>query len=118
MVTRAQIACNCPDAWVEEVADSTLCLMLALIRHTFDLVKMVSAGDGWTRQADLQQKGITRVRGMRLGIVGVGRIGTAVAQRARAFGFEMSFYDPTLPAGARAHTLRALCESTERIQLP
>jgi C-terminal binding protein len=38
--------------------------------------------------------------GMRLGIVGVGRIGTAVAQRARAFGFELSFYDPFLPAGA------------------
>lgn len=56
------IACNCPDAWVEEVADSTLCLMIALIRHTFDLVKMVSAGEGWTRQADLQQKGISRVR--------------------------------------------------------
>lgn len=56
------IACNCPDAWVEEVADSTLCLMLALIRRTFDLVKMVSAGGGWTRQAELQQKGISRVR--------------------------------------------------------
>jgi phosphoglycerate dehydrogenase-like enzyme len=56
------IACNCPDAWVEEVADSTLCLMIALIRRTFDLVKMVSAGEGWTRQADLQQKGITRIR--------------------------------------------------------
>jgi len=80
--------------------------MLALIRRTFDLVKMVAAGDGWTRQADLQQKGITRVRGMRLGIVGMGRIGTAVAQRARAFGFEMSFYDPTLPAGthSRSHS--------------
>ena len=37
---------------------------------------------------------------MRLGIVGVGRIGTAVAQRARAFGFELSFYDPFLSAGA------------------
>jgi lactate dehydrogenase-like 2-hydroxyacid dehydrogenase len=56
------IACNCPDAWVEEVADSTLCLMIALIRRTFDLVQMVSAGEGWTRQADLQQKGITRIR--------------------------------------------------------
>ena len=41
------IACNCPDAWVEEVADSTICLMIALIRRTFDLVQMVSAGEGW-----------------------------------------------------------------------
>ena len=36
---------------------------------------------------------------MRLGLVGLGRIGTAVAQRARAFGFDISFYDPHLPAG-------------------
>jgi phosphoglycerate dehydrogenase-like enzyme len=79
--------------------------MLTLIRHTFDLVKMVSAGEGWTRQANLQQKGITRVRGMRLGIVGMGRIGTAVAQRARAFGVELSFYDPNLPAGAHPDSL-------------
>ena len=36
------IACNCPDAWVEEVADSTLCLLLAIIRRTFDLCELVS----------------------------------------------------------------------------
>ena len=97
------IACNCPDAWVEEVADSTACLLVALIRRTFDLANMVAGdatGKSWTRQADLQQRGITRIRGMRLGIVGMGRIGTAVSQRARAFGFDLSFHDPGIPAGA------------------
>eukprot|EP01048_Picozoa_sp_COSAG05_P000908 COSAG05_NODE_28_length_29121_cov_56.951933_25_plen_362_part_00 len=94
------IACNCPDAWVEEVADTTLCLMVALIRRSFDLANFVAAGGGWTRQAELQQKRIKRIRGMKLGIVGLGRIGTAVSMRARAFGFELAFYDPYLPAGA------------------
>ena len=39
------IACNCPDAWVEEVADSTLSLLLAIIRRTFDLSELVSKYD-------------------------------------------------------------------------
>eukprot|EP01047_Picozoa_sp_COSAG01_P057608 COSAG01_NODE_6680_length_3546_cov_15.525674_4_plen_329_part_00 len=73
------VACNCPDAWVEEVADSTLCLTIALIRRVFELTRLVSAGRGWTRQADLQQKRISRLRGMRLGIVGLGRCGTRLA---------------------------------------
>ena len=90
---------NCPDAWVEEVADSTLSLMLALLRRTFDLSRLVTAGHGWTRQAELPQRNMKRLRGMRLGIIGLGRIGTAVAQRARPFGFEIGFYDPFLPAG-------------------
>jgi lactate dehydrogenase-like 2-hydroxyacid dehydrogenase len=148
------VACNCPDAWVEEVADSTLCLTIALIRRVFELTRLVSAGRGWTRQADLQQKRISRLRGMRLGIVGLGRcstrlaaagviphasrrpartrpvltgismcrtcgleptlraagtnaharIGTAVLQRARAFGFELAFYDPHLPPGVEKVT--------------
>ena len=115
-------ACNCPDAWVEEVADTTLCLMVALIRRTFDLANFVAAGGGWTRQAELQQRGITRIRGLRLGIVGLGRIGTAVAMRARGFGFEMAFYDPFLPAGVekgfamrRAVSFDALVESCDVI---
>lgn len=44
------IACNCPDAWVEEVADSTLSCMLALLRRTLQLSAFVSSGGGWTRQ--------------------------------------------------------------------
>jgi C-terminal binding protein len=43
--------------------------------------------------------GATRMRGQRLGLVGMGRIGTSVALKARAFGFAVSFYDPALPDG-------------------
>ena len=120
------VACNCPDAWTEEVADSALSLTLAIIRRSVQLSAFVSSGAGWTRQAALPRKGIRRIRGahlrsgasshstrhpcvcsrcnlhyagLRLGLVGLGRIGTAVAQRARAFGFEVAFYDPERPAG-------------------
>ena len=40
-----------------------------------------------------------RIRGDKLGIVGLGNIGTAVALRAKAFGFEVLYYDPEIPDG-------------------
>lgn len=43
--------------------------------------------------------GCARIRGDTLGIVGLGRIGSAVALRAKAFGFTVIFYDPYLPDG-------------------
>jgi len=42
---------------------------------------------------------VTRLRGRHLGIVGFGRIGTAVARRAQAFGLQVAFYDPYVPSG-------------------
>lgn len=44
-------------------------------------------------------QGCARIRGDTLGIVGLGRIGSAVALRAKAFGFNVIFYDPYLPDG-------------------
>lgn len=43
--------------------------------------------------------GSRRIRGKVLGIIGLGRIGTAVALRAKPFGFDVVFYDPFLPEG-------------------
>lgn len=112
---------NCPDAWTEEVADHTLALLLALLRRTPELTRHVSEGHGWTRHAGLQQLGLRRLRGLRLGIVGLGRIGTAVAQRCRPFGFELAFFDPHQPAGVekgvgglrRADSFRELLTSVD-----
>ena len=78
---RGVIVSNCPDAWVEEVADNTMSLLLGLIRRTPHLARFVAAGGGWTRQARLGSLGIRRIRGMRLGVVGLGRIGSAVRHR-------------------------------------
>ena len=57
------VACNCPDAWTEEVADSALSLTLAIVRRSFELSAFVSSGGGWTRQAALPRKGMRRIRG-------------------------------------------------------
>jgi len=62
--------------------------------------------------------GCARIRGDTLGIVGLGRIGSAVALRAKAFGFTVIFYDPYLPDGiekslglTRVYTLQ-VCSCT------
>ena len=78
------------------------------------VVETASAG-GWTRQANLQQQKMKRIRGQRLGVVGVGRIGTAVILRAKAFGFALSFYDPGLPAGAEKGLGVARADSFEEL---
>jgi len=90
--------CNTPDYGTSEVADHAIALMLALKRG------IVSYQDAL--RADLQggfhwSHGLVvdRVRGTTFGVVGLGRIGTAAALRARAFGFEILAYDPYLPRG-------------------
>lgn len=55
-----------------------------------------SSGPEQVREA---ATGCARIRGDTLGIVGLGRIGSAVALRAKAFGFNVIFYDPYLPDG-------------------
>lgn len=93
---RGRIAvCNVPDYGTEEVADHTLALMLGVLRGIPRLHPAVGAGRwDWRDGAPLR-----RLSGLRLGIVGLGRIGTATALRARAFGFDIGFYDPHLPVG-------------------
>lgn len=88
---------NVPDYGTEEVADSAIGLMLALTRGLALLNSRLRAGDlPWSHElaAPLQ-----RLRGQRLGIVGLGRIGTATALRAKAFGMDVLFFDPYKPDG-------------------
>jgi len=86
---------------VEEVADSTICLILNLYRRTFWLANSVREGKRIHGPEALKEgaQGSARIRGDTLGIVGLGRIGTAVALRANVFGFKVIFYDPYLPDG-------------------
>lgn len=87
---------NIPGYCVEEVADHTIGLLLAVIRKICFLNNITKAGK-WERWLSAQP--IPRLRGMKLGIIGLGRIGTAVAIRAKAFGLEVIAYDPYLPQG-------------------
>lgn len=90
--TRRGIAvCNTPGVLSEAVADLTMGLILALSRRLVDNALFVRQG-GWTQGAAPPPLGFDLV-GKTLGIVGLGRIGRAVARRARAFGMEVRFHD-------------------------
>ena len=92
---RGVVVCNVPDYCVEEMADSAVTLVLALLRGVVELDRSVRAGR-W----DLDGAGpLRRIAGTRLGVVGFGRIGRAVARRAVALGMEAWAADPVVPAG-------------------
>ncbi len=89
--------CNVPDYGTEEVADSTLGMALTLTRGIHLLSSRLRRGIGaWNATQALP---IPRLRDRGFGIVGCGRIGTATALRAKAFGFDVGFFDPHLPDG-------------------
>jgi C-terminal binding protein len=87
--------CNVPDYGTEEVADHAIMLCLALERELRILLDDVGRGN-WRWQT---ASACRRVRGQVFGVVGCGRIGTATALRAKAFGFEVRFYDPYVASG-------------------
>ncbi len=111
--TRGIPVCNVPDYGTEEVADTAIALMLALVRGNHFHNSRLQRGDGpWTYKPAAP---ISRLRGKVFGVVGLGRIGTAAAVRAKAFGMDVVFFDPFKPNGydkalgiRRANTLTEL----------
>lgn len=92
--------CNTPDYGTMEVADHALALMLNLIRGVSAYnERLITRDDAWDTEK-LSLPPIRRLRDLRLGLVGLGRIGAAVAYRAKAFSLDVVFYDPNLPPGA------------------
>lgn len=87
---------NVPGYCAEEVADHTIALLLATARKILILDKTTKGGkwDDWQAAEP-----VYRLRGKTLGILGLGRIGTAVALRAKALGLNVITYDPYLPIG-------------------
>jgi D-3-phosphoglycerate dehydrogenase / 2-oxoglutarate reductase len=88
---RGIVVMNAPGASAVSVAELTLGLMLAMARH-------ISRADQTTRSGKWDKKNLqgTELAGKTLGIVGLGRIGTETAQRARAFGMNLVGSDPYL----------------------
>lgn len=80
----------------KEVADHTIMLMLALRKRLPYLQRRVNVEKVW-ETATLETLGIKGVWGQTLGIVGLGKIGKAVASRAKAFGMEVIACDPFIP---------------------
>jgi D-3-phosphoglycerate dehydrogenase len=94
--SRGIVVTNVPDYCVEEVADHTIALLLAVTRKVVKGDHVVRAG-GWGI-AELRE--VHRLRGRTLGLVGFGHIGRAVALRAATFGLSLRVYDPYLSSEA------------------
>jgi len=88
---------NVPDYGTEDVADSAIGMMLSLTRGIHYLNSRLRRRQGpWTYT---QVQPTYRLRGRSFGVVGIGRIGTAAALRAKALGMDVVYYDPYVPQG-------------------
>jgi lactate dehydrogenase-like 2-hydroxyacid dehydrogenase len=90
---------NTPDYGTTEVADHAVALALNLLRgvQAYDR-RLRRSNASWDAR---QLKVVRRLGGLRVGILGFGRIGTAAALRFRAFGMQVGFHDPFVPVGAQ-----------------
>ncbi len=93
------MVCNVPDYGTTEVADHAIALVMALRRGVI-LHHDLQRADPPAPWFAMRHLVLRRTSTQGFGIVGCGRIGTAVALRAKALGFRVTFYDPALPNGA------------------
>lgn len=115
--------CNVPDYGTEEVADSAIGMAVSLARGSHFLNSRLRRDSG-TEWAVGVAGSIPRLRGQVFGIVGLGRIGSATAVRAKSFGFDVVFYDPFIPDGMdkalgvrRVDSLEALLKESHILSL-
>jgi glyoxylate reductase len=109
--SRNIVVTNTPDVLTESVADFTWALILAITRRLSEGERLVRRGDwkGWALDFMLGSE----LRGKQLGLVGVGRIGRAVAARAPAFGMKIAY---TTRSG-RSGTSPGLGDAAEAMSL-
>lgn len=111
--------CHVPDYCVDEMADHALALLLALVRGVVELDRSVRAGV-WSASA---AGALRRVCDVRLGVIGFGRIGRALASRARALNMDVAAHDPFVPdseiaaEGARPLGLEELLRASSAISV-
>ena len=113
---------NIPDYGTEDVADTAIAMMMTLGRAVHTLNSRLQRGDApWHYKAVAP---VHRLRGRVCGIVGVGRIGGAMALRAKALGMDVVFFDPYVPDGRdkslgirRAETLEDLLRQSHVVSV-
>ena len=91
-VQRGITVTNTPGVLTEDTADMTMALILAVPRRLAEGATVLTADKDWTGWTPTWMLG-HRIWGKRLGIVGMGRIGQAVARRARAFGLQIHYHN-------------------------
>lgn len=113
---------NIPDYGSEDVADTAMGMMLSLMRGIHFLNSRLRSGIGAWSYTQVQP--LSRLRNSTIGIVGLGRIGTAMALRAKALGMNVAFYDPFKSDGydkalgiKRVETLQGLLEGAKAVSL-
>ncbi len=92
---------NTPDVLTDDVADIALAMLLALVRRT-------GPAEQWVRSGDWAAKGMfpltRKVSGTRAGILGLGRIGAAIARRCEGFGMQVAYSARSPKPGAEGWT--------------
>ncbi len=95
------VVANVPDFCTDEVAEHTFALIFAVARKIAPIDRRVRQGQ-WRGLIPTQILPIYRLRGQTLGVVGMGKIGRMVAQKARALGMNVVGFDPYLPPDVAA----------------
>jgi phosphoglycerate dehydrogenase-like enzyme len=118
--SRGIVVCNVPDYGTEEVADHALLMLLAIARRFIPAHQSVCAGT-WNYTVAGETP---RLRGRTLGVIGCGRIGTAMVLRAKALGMRVIFFDPYKPDGLekalgveRVHRLEDLLKQAQFVSV-
>ncbi|MDX8526479.1 2-hydroxyacid dehydrogenase [Mesorhizobium sp. MSK_1335] len=113
---RGVMVTNTPDVLTEEVADTTIGLLINTVREMYAAEKWLRDGD-WVKQGNYRLSRLT-LRGRHVGIFGMGRIGLAVARRLEAFGLPIAYHNRRrvegLPYEYHA-TLKGLAEAVDTL---
>jgi D-3-phosphoglycerate dehydrogenase / 2-oxoglutarate reductase len=118
LTARGVMACNVPDYCISDLAEHTMALLLAWWRRIGEMDRQVRT-QGW----GLPIKPMHRLEGKTLGILGLGRMGQAVAVRATGFGVTLTAFDPYIPdpvfqsLGVTRLSLEELCRTADIVTI-
>jgi glyoxylate reductase len=91
-IARGITVSNTPGVLTEDTADMTMALIMAVSRRLIEGAKVIGSDNTWQGWSPTWMLG-SRISGKRIGIIGMGRIGTALARRAKAFGMQIHYHN-------------------------